>query len=83
MPPAQVPRHRIYCALLCRLSGLPWDLIVTDMCFMEKKFRPLHKEEGEERAQEEEGKGKEGRRADQKAKAVKKEKKGSVPSLSF
>lgn len=38
MPPAQVSRHRIYCALLCRLSGLPWDLIVTDMCFMEKNL---------------------------------------------
>ena len=38
VPPAQVPRHRIYCALLCWLSGLSWDLIATDTCFMEKNL---------------------------------------------
>lgn len=38
VPPAQVPRHRIYCALLCWLSGLPWDLILTETCFLEKNL---------------------------------------------
>lgn len=52
----QVPRHRIYCALLCRLSGLPWDLIVTDMCFMEKNLGHYTRRKERERAQEEEGK---------------------------